>query len=251
MPELSLIMPCYNEQDAIGYTIPRLLGAFDKAGYTIQLIAVDNGSRDRTGEMIRRLAAKDSRIVHVRVEHNRGYGLGVLKGIKYCTAPWVGTIAADGQVDAEDVVRLYEAVIATNGDVLAKVRRRFRMDGLTRKVVSISYNAFVRMLWPGLQSIDINGNPRILPRKALLAMHLRSTNWLIDPEMMVKAHYIGLRILELNVFARMRSAGLSHVTATTCWEFFCMLLRYRFTSTWKQDIGRVKHAPEKAIAAGD
>ena len=51
------------------------------------------------------------------IEVNDGYGNGILSGIPLCTAPWVGIIAADGQVDAEDVVRLFEAVTATNGSV--------------------------------------------------------------------------------------------------------------------------------------
>jgi hypothetical protein len=81
-------------------------------------------------------------------------------------------------------------------------------------------------------------------------MHLRSKNWLLDPEMMIKANYLGLRVLELNVFARMRSAGLSHVRAATCWEFFRSLLQYRFSSGWKRDVVRVTESEEKALVAG-
>jgi glycosyltransferase involved in cell wall biosynthesis len=248
-PDLSLVMPCYNEEEVLGYTIPRLLGAFNKAGYRVELVAVDNGSRDRTGEIIATQGARDPRVVPVRVERNQGYGYGILAGIQHCTAPWVGMVAADGQVDAEDVIRLYEAVIATNGRVLGKVRRRFRMDGFLRKIVSVAYNLYVRLLWPGLQSIDMNGNPRIMRREVLRAMGLKSTNWLLDPEMMVKAHYMGLRVIELNVFARMRSAGLSHVRAATCWEFFRSLLEHRFSSEWRQDIREVVDAPKKAMVA--
>ncbi len=249
-PDLSVVMPCYNEEEVLGYTIPRLLGAFDKAGYRIELVAVDNGSEDRTGEIIGQHSARDPRIVHVRVERNQGYGFGILSGIRHCTAPWIGMVAADGQVDAEDVIRLYEAVVATNGRVLGKVRRRFRMDGFLRKIVSVVYNLYVRVLWPGLESIDVNGNPRMMRREVLHAMNLKSTNWLLDPEMMVKAHYMGLRIMELNVFARMRSAGLSHVRAATCWEFFRSLLVHRFSSEWRQDIGQVAPAADKAMVAG-
>ncbi|MBK6457227.1 MAG: hypothetical protein IPF87_14330 [Gemmatimonadetes bacterium] len=68
-----------------------------------------------------------------------------------------------GQVDAEDMVRLKEAAAATRGRVLAKVRGHFRMDGLPRKLVSTSYNVFVRVLWPGLASIDVNGSPSCSP----------------------------------------------------------------------------------------
>ena len=237
--DLSLVMPCYNEEEVIPFTIPRLLKAFDEAGYSLEIVAVDNGSGDRTAEIIAELAAEYSGIVPCRVETNIGYGFGLITGMPAATAPWVGMIPADGQVDAEDVVRLYEAAQATNGNVIAKVRRRFRMDGLTRKIISIFYNMFVWMLWPGMHSLDVNGNPRIMTRETLRALKLESTDFLIDPEALVKARYMGVRILEMNVFARMRGSGLSHVRASTCWDFFHGLLGLRFTgrlSEWKQGL---------------
>ena len=238
-PDISFVVPCYNEEAIIGYTIPRLLTAFKKAGYNLELVIVDNGSWDRTGQIIKRLAAENPSIVPHRVEKNEGYGNGVLSGLGLCNANWIGIIPADGQVDAEDVVRLYEAVVATDGNVLAKVRRRFRMDGLWRKVVSIGYNVFVRILWPRMGSIDINGSPKIIPRDSLAAMRLKSKGWLLDPEIMIKANYMGLRVLEFNVFGRLRGNGLSHVRLGTCWEFFRTLLIFRFSlemSQWKQDV---------------
>ena len=242
-------MPCYNEAEAVGYSIPQILSVFEKAGHRLQLVAVDNGSSDGTGEIINRMAAKYSSLVPHRVEENQGYGYGVLSGIPLCTAPWVGIIPADGQVDAEDVVRLYEAVAATNGQVLGKVRRRFRMDGIRRKMISIAYNLFVRMLWPRLRSIDINGSPKILPRNILLAMRLESKEWFLDPEIVIKSHYLGVRVLEFNVFARMRGTGLSHVRLSACWEFFWKLLYYRFSREllrWRQE---VKKTPLKTEAS--
>ncbi len=147
----------------------------------LELVVVDNGSVDRTAEIIGEFAAHNDGVICHRVEINEGYGWGVLNGLPLCTAPWVGIIPADGQVDAEDVVRLYEAVVTTDGNVLGKVRRRFRMDGLYRKFVSTSYNVFVRMLWPSLESIDINGSPKLLPREAIMNMGLKSKGWLARP----------------------------------------------------------------------
>ena len=235
-PDISFVMPCYNEEEAIRFSIPQLLEAFTKTGYRIQLVAVDNGSSDATGRIIRDMAHADPRVLLHRVEQNQGYGNGLLAGIPRCTAPWIGLICADGQIDPQDVVHLFEAVRTTNGRALGKARRRFRMDGLRRKVVSVLYNCFVRILWPTLDSIDVNGTPKILPRNALLSMNLESKNWLLDPEIMVKSHYIGLRVLEFNVFARMRGLGISHVRASTCWEFFSRLLAVRLTGRWRRQV---------------
>ena len=227
-PELSLVMPCFNEQDAIPYTIPQLVQAFRRAGHELEIVACDNGSTDRTGEIIRQLAAEGLPIVYHRVEVNQGYGDGILRAIPDCAASWIGIIPADGQVDAEDVARLFGAVKHTDGRVLGKVRRRFRMDGARRKIVSMIYNAIVCVLWPRIGSIDVNGVPKIMHRDVLLAMRLESRNWFLDPEIMIKAQYLGVRVIEMNVFARMRSNGLSHVHASACVEFLANLIRYRF-----------------------
>jgi glycosyltransferase involved in cell wall biosynthesis len=234
--DLSLVMPCYNEQGCVGFTVPGLVEAFRRARYRLELVAVDNGSVDSTGEMLRELAARYPEVVVHRVDRNEGYGNGLLAGFPLCTAPWIGIIPADGQVDPEDTVFLFRAVVSANRKVLGKARRRFRMDGLARKVVSVSYNAFAWALWPGLESLDLNGNPKILPRDVLHAMDLKSRDWLLDPEIMIKAHYMGLPVLEFNVFSRMRGSGLSHVRASTCWQFFTTLLRFRFSPWWRRDL---------------
>jgi glycosyltransferase involved in cell wall biosynthesis len=244
-PDVSFVVPCYNEEAIIGYTLPRLCKAFQEAGHRLELVAVDNGSTDRTGEIIKELALRNPSIVYHRVEKNQGYGNGIISGLPICTAPWIGIIPADGQVDAEDVVRLYDAVISTDGYVLGKARRRFRLDGVRRKVVSACYNIFVRMLWPQLESIDINGSPKLLPRQVLLTMDLKSKGWLLDPEIMIKAHYMGVRVLELNVFARMRGNGVSHVRVTTCWEFLYHLLQFRFSREWHQAFDKAMQDSER------
>jgi glycosyltransferase involved in cell wall biosynthesis len=237
--DVSIIMPAYNEEEAVGVTAAHLMDAFAKANIRLELVAVDNGSRDRTSEVLKAMQPRYPGLVVHKVEVNEGYGNGVLQGIPVTRAPWVGIIPADGQVDAEDVVRLFQSAAATNGNVVAKVRRRFRMDGLTRKVVSTAYNLFVLALWPSLGSLDVNGSPKLLRRDRLMAMRLTSKQWFLDPELMIKAHHMGMRVLELNVFARMRGSGLSNVRATTCWEFFRDLLHYRFSDVvprWKREV---------------
>ncbi|MEO7964505.1 MAG: glycosyltransferase family 2 protein, partial [Gemmatimonadaceae bacterium] len=244
----SFVMPAYNEEAIVGQTVRRVMAAFARAEIRLELIVVDNGSRDRTGEIVRGLASEFAGVVPHRIDVNVGYGNGILTGIPLARAPWVGIIPADGQVDAEDAVRLYEDAVATGVPVLAKARRRFRMDGQSRKLVSIAYNIFFRSLFPGVQSLDINGLPKLLPRESLLRMQLTSRQWLLDPEIMIKAHYMGLRVLEYNCFARMRGNGLSHVRATTMWEFFAALLRFRFSgefSNWRRTLS----APDALMTA--
>lgn len=239
-PDLSLVMPCFNESENVPHTIPRLVKTFQQAECRFEVVAIDNGSTDSTWAKLGALAEQFPGIVRpVRVEKNIGYGNGILQGIRNATGTWIGTVAADGQVDAEDVFRLYEACADSDGRVLGKVRRRYRMDGVTRKFISVGYNVFIHLLWPSLGSWDVNGQPRMFRRDVAAAMDLQSTNWLLDPEMLIKAHYMGVRVIEVNVFARMRGNGISHVRMATCWEFFSYLIAFRFSGrlkSWQQSV---------------
>ena len=100
------------------------------------------------------------------------------------------------------------------------------------------------MLWPRLGSIDVNGTPKLIPTDVVRAMNLESKDWFLDPEILIKAHTLGLRVLELNVFARMRGNGISHVRHSTCLEFIRNLIAYRFRGEWKQRLGTLQELGE-------
>jgi dolichol-phosphate mannosyltransferase len=226
-PDLSFAIPCYNEADVLRDTIIRLVQSFHAKNINLELVLVNNGSHDETGNIIDELIEEGLPVIKATVEVNQGYGNGVLKGLEYCRGKFVGFICADGQVEAEDAVEVYEIAARAKKPKLVKVRRRFRMDGLTRKLVSVVYNLTANIMFGGLGSIDLNGNPKIFPRAYLNCMNLQSRDWFLDAEVMIKAKRLGLEIFELNVMAQMREGGSSHVRPSTCSEFILNLLKYR------------------------
>ncbi len=227
-PDLSLAMPAYNESDILRSTASRLLKRFEEEDLVLELVIVDNGSSDNTAEIIDTMIAEGFRVTKVVVETNIGYGLGALEGLKRCSAEWIGIIPADGQVDEADVVRLFR-VGSKEGHRIAKVRRRFRMDGLRRKIVSILYNGLINLLFGPLHSIDINGSPKIFPAEVYKKMRLASTDWFLDAELMIKAKRLGVPVLEMNVLAHAREGGTSNVGASTITEFLGNLMRARLS----------------------
>jgi glycosyltransferase involved in cell wall biosynthesis len=227
-PALSLVLPCYDEEEVIEKTVEDLFAGFARAGETLEIVAVDNGSRDRTGEILAELSRRHPTLVTRRVPTNLGYGHGLLAGLPHATAPWVGFLCADGQVAAEDVVRLFVSAKSAKEPALFKVRRRFRRDGLRRKIVSVLYNLLMAAIFPGLGSIDVNGNPKLLPRSWLERMRLASQDWFLDAEVMLEARRLGLPVVETDVAGFARAGGASNVRATTCLEFARNILRARF-----------------------
>lgn len=193
----------------------------------IEMVLVDNGSSDGTSRIIDEMIAEGAPVMKVVVEENIGYGYGVRSGLAACRGHIVGSIPADGQVDPRDVVNLYEVLANSREPRLAKVRRRFRMDGFKRKVISVIYNVLANVLFFGLGSIDINGTPKLFPREYLRRMNLESDDWFLDMEILIKAKDLGLPVFEQNVFAQMREGGQSNVRAQTVWEFVLNLARWR------------------------
>lgn len=227
--DVSLVLPCYNEEDCLRRTVPPLAEAFQGAGVRLQLVLVDNGSTDRTGEIIDSLAADGLPITKAVVPVNRGLGLGVLSGFSVCRGRYIGYLCADGQVGAGDVLRVYRRLTEAEEPTLAKVRRRFREDSWIRKVVSVTYNALMHVLFPGIGGLDVNGNPKILPADVLRTMGLESRDWFIDAEIMLEARRMGLRVREIDVLGRAREGGKSNVRFATIGEFVRNILRYRLT----------------------
>lgn len=227
-PALSLVLPCYDEEEVIEKTVEDLFAAFGRAGRTLEIVAVDNGSRDRTGEILAELSRRHATLVAARVPANLGYGHGLLAGLPLATAPWVGFLCADGQVAAEDVARLFLRAERSKEPALFKVRRRFRRDGLRRKIVSVAYNFLMAALFPGLGSVDVNGNPKLLPRSSLERMRLESRDWFFDAEILLEARRLGLPVVETDVPGFARAGGASNVRASTCLEFARNILRARF-----------------------
>jgi dTDP-4-dehydrorhamnose 3,5-epimerase-like enzyme len=248
-PELSLVMPCYNEEACLGRTAPALIDAFLEEGVRLELVLVDNGSRDRTGEVIDGLIARGLPVVKVSIAVNRGYGHGIRAGLERCRAPVVGYLCADGQVAPEDVVRTYRLMEGREERVVAKVRRRFRQDSWKRKIVSANYNLLMLLCFGWLGAIDVNGSPKLFSRRTLERLRPVSDDWFLDPELVVKARELGLRCIEIDVEGYARNGGASNVRRQTMLEFLRNIWRYRFGAglrEWRTDAGLARRASPEA-----
>ena len=241
-PDLSLVVPCYNEADVIRNTATRLIRVFQERDVLLELVLVDNGSKDNTGEIIDQMIEEGKPIVKVSVEVNQGYGDGILHGLNNCHGRFIGFVCADGQVEAQDVGKVYDICANARSPLLVKVRRRFRMDGMIRKIVSIIYNGMTFLLFGDLGSIDINGNPKILPREYVYRMNLQSKDWFLDAEVMIKAKRLRMNVFEINVISQMREGGKSNVHGSTIKEFLINLYRYRFNIEGVKNLESQKNA---------
>lgn len=233
-PELSLVVPCYNEADCLNDTMPPLVAAFAKDGVALELILVDNGSTDKTSAAIDSLIAAGLPITKAIVPVNMGQGLGILTGLRAASGNYVGYVNADGQIPPEDVARVYAATRDAPADALVKARRLNRPDGFVRAAISMVYNATMQILFRGVPSRDVNCNPKILTARVFRLMDLGSYDWFLEAEVMLKARYLRIPVVEVEVVSRPRHGGRSHVRFATVLEFMWNLAVFRLRGPWRQ-----------------
>lgn len=130
-PEISLVIPVYNEEESL----PILAAEIDAAlaGRDYEVIFVDDGSRDRSLEVLRRLRAEDRRRRVLHLAKNRGQSAAFDAGFRAVRASVVVTLDADLQNDPADIPRLIEAL--ADCDMVSGVRGE-RRDTWTRRVAS-------------------------------------------------------------------------------------------------------------------
>jgi len=223
--EFSLVIPFYNEEDNAEDVLKSLAAEFRKEGLDYEIIAVDNGSRDRTPAILKKLSAGEGRIKVATVEKNEGYGWGITRGFKKAKGRYVGFMCGDGQIAPADVVKVFRRIVTDKLD-FCKTRRVVRYDGLSRKIMSVGYNVMLPLLF-GIRTQDINGTPKVMKHELYDRLDIKSKDWFIDTEMMVKVHRLKAKTGDVEVEFRKRERGRSNVRFIIILEFLNNLLKFR------------------------
>ena len=116
--QLSVIIPCYNEADALPSAMPEITRYCRKNNW--KLIIVDDGSSDDTYTCLQKFIAEDVTILHHK--RNRGYGAAIKTGIRMAATPYVVTIDADGQHDPADLEILLKTALENDADMIVGKR---------------------------------------------------------------------------------------------------------------------------------
>jgi len=105
---LSIIIPCYNEEKNIPPIIERLKGVLNKE--EIEIILVDNGSKDNTNKIIKEYSKKFNNLRLAVVKENIGYGFGIFTGLKKAKGKFLCWTHADLQTDPNNCLEAYEII---------------------------------------------------------------------------------------------------------------------------------------------
>lgn len=206
-PRLGIAFLAYNEQELIGKTISEAITALSAIpGLDWRLLVVDDGSRDRTGEIAQELAKKDSRVLVVHHQGNKGYAVATETALRNTPGEVVMVVDGDGQHTMADAPRFLRAIDA-GADVVFGWKKE-RHDPFLRLVLSKGLNALSRWIL-GSPLHDINGGCRAFRREVARKIEIRHRINFVGDEIFARSRIAGWRVAEVVVRHFPREAGQS------------------------------------------
>ena len=170
MTALSIVVPCYNEEGCLGVLHERLGAAARTAtGDDYEIVLINDGSRDDSWAIMRRIASDDPRVVAVNLSRNHGHQLALTAGLDLCRGEQILIIDADLQDPPELLPAMLETMRESGADVVYGVRRSRAGETAFKRATA---HGFYRLL-SRATDVDIPvdaGDFRLMSRRALDAL---------------------------------------------------------------------------------
>ena len=197
--ELSVFFPAYNEEANIERTVSMAKKVLEEVAETWEILIINDGSKDRTGEIARQLAKKEPRIRVITHSPNRGYGASLKSGLYSSRYPWICFTDSDGQFDFSEVNKLIETQKKTGADLVVGYYLK-RQVPLYRKLNTFLWEFIVTALF-GLRIKDIDCGFKLISKKVVDGVpKLESERGaFISSEFLIKANKLGFKIVEIPV----------------------------------------------------
>ncbi len=214
MPVMCVVVPCFNEADALPLLHPRLSATLDALQVTWRILYVDDGSSDSTFAMLETLATSDPRVTAMRLARNFGKELALTAGIDHADAEAVVVIDADLQDPPELIAQLF-ARFREGYDIVYGVRRSRAGDSWLKRNTA---HGFYRLMGR-LSSTPVprdTGDFRLLSRRAVLALRQ-----LRERHRFMKGLFtwVGFRQVGVEYDREPRAAGKTKFNYWRLWNF--------------------------------
>jgi glycosyltransferase involved in cell wall biosynthesis len=203
--KFSLVIPCYNEAANLPLLLDRCREVTRQPD--VEVVLVDNGSTDNSQSVLHNLLPNYPGCRSVRVEHNQGYGFGILSGLTASCGEILGWTHADMQTDPQDVLRGLELFELHGPNIFVKGRRYGRPLGDVAFTVGMS--AFETLLL-GTPMWDINAQPTMFSRAFFETWREPPHDFSLDLYAYYQARRAGLTVHRFPVTFGERAHGVSH-----------------------------------------
>ncbi|HUG55689.1 MAG TPA: glycosyltransferase family 2 protein [Candidatus Limnocylindrales bacterium] len=210
MPErlggLTFFFPAYDEEENVAAVVESALEVLPRFADAFDVVVVDDGSRDRTGEIADSLAAKHPEVRVIHHPKNRGYGGAVRSGLASARRPFVFYTDGDRQFDLNDLGRLVAALEDADAVVGYRLKRR---DPFRRLVIAWVYNRLIRLLFGGGWR-DVDCAFKLFRTEVFTRVPLelvRSNGAFFSPELLIVLRARGARVRQVGVPHYPRTLG--------------------------------------------
>jgi glycosyltransferase involved in cell wall biosynthesis len=206
-PRLSYFFPAHNEEANVEPLVAEALETLPRLAERFEVVIVDDGSRDGTGEIADRLAAEHPDVVRA-VHHptNLGYGEALRSGLRAARFDLVGFTDGDRQFRVLDLGRLLARLEEPDRPDVVVGYRLKRADPLVRTLYARAYR-LANLVFFGLRVRDIDCACKLLKRRALEGVRVESGGAFFSAELLIKLRSRGSRIVEVGVPHHPRTAG--------------------------------------------
>lgn len=203
---LSIVLPAYNEEEVIGETVEACFQAARAYCPNVEVLIVDDGSRDRTGAIVDDLARRNAGVVALHNRPNRGYGGALRSGFDAARGDLVFFMDSDGQFTVDEIRQLLDEESKLPGAAVLGYRAK-RSDPFMRKLNAAGWKRAARVV-VGLRGIrDIDCAFKLLPAVALRRCAIRAEGASINVELLAKLRRQGVPIIQLPVSHHPRTKG--------------------------------------------
>jgi glycosyltransferase involved in cell wall biosynthesis len=200
---LSVFFPCYNEEANVERMVNTAQQVLPELAEKWEIIPVNDGSKDRTWEIIERLAKADPNVHPVNHEKNQGYGGAVISGYNASKGELVFFTDGDLQFDLRELTLLIEKL--DEGDLILGYRKN-RRDPWHRKLNAFMWGSLVKFLF-GFKVRDVDCAFKMIKRKVVDKVKLSAGGAMVSTELLARANRAGFRFVEVGVTHYPRTAG--------------------------------------------
>lgn len=203
LKNLSVFFPAYNEEANIVHTIEKAFRIIPSFAEQFEVIAVDDGSSDKTAQHLSGLSKKYPNLKVITHQRNRGYGAALKSGFLNAKYEYFFFTDSDGQFRIEEIENFIPLI--NDCDIVAGFRIK-RNDPLYRIINAKAYNLLIRMLF-GLKIKDIDCAFKLIRKKVIDSIELKSEGAFVSVEFLIKSKNRGFLIRQLKVNHYPRKKG--------------------------------------------
>ena len=207
--DISIVLPCYNEAASLETLIDGYLRCL-KDRKNCELVLVDNGSTDGTWELMEKLKAgiPSVPILLVRVPENKGYGYGLVQGLKAASGTFLSWSHADLQCPPDDVFRLYDAVGACEDPEMTFGKGHRTNDRGSASILTRIQTILARVVL-GYKMVEISAQPKLFHRSFFDLWQSPPRGYELDMYAYYHALRRGMEIVSIDVVFLDRQEGES------------------------------------------